>query len=274
MEVPLSDSPEPVVLLSSDTPLLPRAEHIESQTREQAQESSISTGFASIQYVCRVSAYVMSALSVCVVAWWTSKLGGFAWTYGHSKQTFNWHPLLMTVTFAIMTLAALSFRSFPLQQHSTAKMLHGASWSVAAILSSVALRAVFRSHNDPLSGYTANFYSFHSWMGALVSTLFLAQLTAGAVAFAWSPPSLSATTKYTILQVHRVLGPIIYVLVAVTMMLGIQEKEVFVDCSYKVYDAQFLPKLSHIPVACRISHLLGLLLMATTVCTLLALYEP
>jgi hypothetical protein len=228
--------------------------------------------FTRIQHMCRKAAYVLSLLSLMVAFYWVRHIGGLAWEYGEALPTFNWHPLLMTVAFVLMTIATLSFRSNTLR--SCAKLIHGGSWFLAAVCMGVALRAVFRSHDDATRGYIANFYSFHSWMGALLCLLFILQFTSGLVSFSGLPISISPTTKHMIWHLHRFAGPTVYVLVAVTMMLGIQEKEGFIVCSYEVHEVYFFPRLLSIPLACRISHLLGCLLTVTAICTMLALYEP
>jgi hypothetical protein len=107
----------------------------------------------------------------------------------------------------------------------------------------VRLAAVFRSHNDKTSdgSYIANLYILHSWVGLAVLTLYLGlavltlylmQFVAGLCTFGLSDQrigilSFSDSFKAKMCQVHHFLGPIIYVSMLLTILLGIQEKEGF-----------------------------------------------
>ena len=215
------------------------------------------------------SAHILSALSVLVVLLWISALGGLSWQEGKMKPVFNWHPLLMITAFSFMTVASLSFR-FRNENRSIKKWMHGMAWTVAALCAIVALFAVFRSHNDP-AGYIANLYSLHSWIGCAVIGLYISQFVMGVLTFAW--PVMSP--KARILKVHKFLGPFIYNCVAITILLGIQEKEGFVGCAYSVSQADTFP-MKHffdIPSVCRTSHALGILVLGITLSTNLALHD-
>ena len=99
------------------------------------------------------------------------------------------------------------------------------AWFVAALSAMISLVAVFKSHNDEVSGYIANLYSMHSWIGSLIILFYILQFAMGAYAFWFSDqPSLKAA----VLQFHVVAGPILYFSVAGNILLGIQEKEGFV----------------------------------------------
>ena len=286
------------------------------------------------QYFSLVAAHISALSSVLVVIVWIQNLGGLSWKHGASKQVFNWHPLLMISAFAFMTVASLSFRNF---HRPRSKMVHGLSWSVAMISMVVAILAVFRSHNDPVSGFIANLvgwisrngrlgwnefmtscsagrwtccvvveirfslrfsprrlsspltcfisstlqYSFHSWIGVVVLTLYTLQFLSGMMAFGfprtwtWNGVALASESfKARLLLIHHFWGPMIYFAMMCTILLGIQEKEGFVGCSYSVSKADLFPP-SHfyeIPLSCRISHLMGLLIFFTGVFTAFALH--
>ena len=170
-----------------------------------------------------------------------------------------------------MTVASLSFRfsgfSLPRNQRKT---VHGIGWLVAALSASIALIAVFKSHNDKISGYIANMYSFHSWMGFCVMVFYIIQFLVGAYSFWWSS---SSTLKAVVLQIHVLVGPVLYISSAATILLGIQEKEGFVGCSYKVETVELFPRFGQIPSSCLVSHTLGLLVFLTMVTTLMALHN-
>jgi cytochrome b-561 len=167
----------------------------------------------------------------------------------------------------------------------------------------VGLVAVFKSHNNGPTVYVSNLYSLHSWIGLGVMLLYIVQFVSAVCAFGptssvWStfrslfrigsttaaattttttptvmPVALSPSFRAKLLLVHRYLGPTIYVGVMVTMLLGIQEKEGFITCSYSVTtpDTNPISNFDRIPVACRQSHLLGILVLLTGVTTVFAL---
>ena len=225
---------------------------------------------------CLVS-HVLALVGALLVFWWVNLLGGLSWSPGRSKQVFNWHPLLMTLAFCFMTVAALSFRASLYQNFDrmTIKWIHGSSWAVAAIFATVALIAVFKSHNDEQSGFIANLYSFHSWMGIGVVGMYVLQFFAGFFSFGYNCFGVSFLFKAKMLSIHSFLGPFLYMGVAATILLGIQEKEGFVKCAYAVDKADLFP-LSHlfeIPTPCLVSHALGIVVFATALCTTFALHD-
>jgi hypothetical protein len=140
---------------------------------------------------------------------------------------------------------------------------------------------VFTSHNDGVSGCIANFYSLHSWIGFLVLTMYLVQLLLGIITFGC--PTFfgirSNPFKRMVFMVHYYFGPTIYLGMTATLLLGIQEKEGFIGCAYKVEAAGGHPDVRfpfihilQIPLSCRISHLLGLVIGLTGLCTTFALH--
>lgn len=226
-----------------------------------------------------LAAHLLALGSLLVVVSWIQHLGGMSWKYGESKQIFNWHPLLMITGFAFMTVASLAFRNL---NRPKSKTLHGLGWTVGILCMFVALVAVFRSHNDPVSGFIANMYSMHSWVGMLVFILYTLQFFSGMMSFGfpvvwrWNngAPMASEAFKSRLLLVHHFFGPFIYLAMMATILMGIQEKEGFVGCAYKVESVDRFPPAHfyEIPEVCRVSHLLGLLVFGTGICTSFALY--
>ena len=77
------------------------------------------------QSIACVISHVLSLLGALIVMWWVHLLGGLSWSPGHSKEVFNWHPLLMVLAFCFMTVAALSFRApYKSSVRSTIKFVH------------------------------------------------------------------------------------------------------------------------------------------------------
>lgn len=213
-----------------------------------------------LQRISLIVAHVFAILVVVLTSRWVSQLGGLSWQKGHAKLVFNWHPLLMILAFCFMTVSSLSFRYHHYQlmgvSRTTSKLLHGVGWAVAAVCMVVGVVAAFMSHNDRVSGFIANLYSLHSWVGIAVLLLYMIQFSVGVGAFA-VPNYYSATSKAKILQVHAFFGPILYLSVMLTILLGIQEKEGFIGCGYKVKDEPDMVPFRHfseIPAVCKQSH--------------------
>jgi magnesium-transporting ATPase (P-type) len=265
----------------------------QQQPLSSSQQQQSSQQIHPMRWV--LAAHILCFIALLLVFGWTHMLGGFSWQTGHSKQVFNWHPVLMVIAFAFITVATLSFRtniiigtlvrrhSDPLQQldlHNLQKRIHGMAWLIAALCASFGLVAVFKSHNDPVSGYLSNWYSLHSWTGMMVILMYVIQFGMGFLAF-WKPIAYFTTPtarKQKILQFHKTVGPILYCTITLTILLGIQEKEKFVVCSYPVVDKpdSVIPfsNLGRLPVACRISHLLAFVIVFTAICTSMALRQP
>jgi cytochrome b-561 len=275
---------------TDNDPLIPRSNEDDDDSgllslllRDARNDEETTTGsddawnilVIRLQRYANIMAHVLSLTSVIVVIVWISALGGLSWQSGKAKQVFNWHPLLMICAFLFMTVASLSFRQSFLGNRSRLKFTHGSAWSVAALCALVALIAVFKSHNDAKSGFIANLYSLHSWIGMAVIGMYLIQFFVGVVTFAWPPASMTPTRKGRILKLHKYVGPFIYNATAATILLGIQEKEGFIGCAYTVTKADVFP-IQHfmdIPSVCRTSHGLGILVFGVAFCTNFALYD-
>jgi len=262
---------------SDSDPLLDHAGESapENENEDQDTVDDWSVRVNKMQHYANVTAHILSVLSVITVILWIHALGGLSWEQGKAKLVFNWHPLLMVCAFAFMTVASLSFHSRLTTNRTTLKWTHGMAWSVAAFCAMVALIAVFKSHNDAASGFIANLYSLHSWIGCAVIGMYVCQFLVGVFTFAWPLASMTPVKKARILQIHKFVGPFIYNCAAATILLGLQEKEGFIGCAYTVTKADTFPlqHLFDIPSVCRTSHGLGILVLSVALCTNLALYD-
>jgi cytochrome b-561 len=282
-----SDTPEwlsnPSYNATEDTPL-PTTSH---------SHDGQSMFLQRLQKVAAIVSLLLSPVSVILVSLWVSQKamggGGVSWKQGDSGRVFNWHPVLMVTAYALMNVGALIFRVSGTSSYQTSlsrttdtatstayprkrgimKYIHGTIWSLDFVFGLVAMLAVFKSHNDSVSGYIANLYSFHSWVGLLVLSLFTLQFLVGIVSFS----GISRMGTPLLMEIHKYTGTYIHILATATIMLGIQEKEGFVGCSYKVTEADLFPLSNYglIPGACKISHSLGLVILAMGICTTLAL---
>lgn len=229
-----------------------------------------------MQRMTGLLAHILALTALGIVCAWANSLGGVSWKEGEAKLVFNWHPIFMVIAFVFMTMSSLSFRMRGSSANrGITKAMHVSLWSTAALFMVVGLIAVFKSHNDPISGYIANLYSVHSWVGITVLILYALQFLVGSFSFGLKIMNLSPVTKARMMLLHKFFGPFIYTSVAITILLGIQEKEGFVGCSYAVTEPDLFPiqNLGQIPTSCKISHSLGFLVLFTAMCTLFTLHE-
>jgi len=231
------------------------------------------------QRVSLFSAHALAIVLLIVTGQWVSQLGGLSWEKGQAKLIFNWHPLLMILAFCFMTVASLSFRYRHFHSsRSASKLLHGVGWAIGAGCMAVGLAAAFFSHNDRTSGFVANMYSLHSWVGMTVLSMYSVQFLVGIGAFVLPHHhafGISEISKAKIVQVHSFFGPVLYLSMMLTILLGIQEKEGFVGCGYKVDAPDMIPfqNFSQIPFVCKQSHAMGFCILAMGLCTMFALHQ-
>lgn len=262
----------------------------------ETSESSSSSEFSFLQKLQSVSAtmsLILSPVAIILVSLWVSNEsmggGGVSWSEGDAKRVFNWHPVLMIVAYSLMNVAALIFRvsgtsstrgisDAGTKRRGTIKAIHGYVWVACFLIGMVAMMAVFKSHNDAVSGYIANLYSLHSWVGVLVISLYILQLSVGMFAFGGLVGSTSrfavpSLMEYGIIELHKYTGALLHLLITATILLGIQEKEGFVQCWYEVTEADLIPIQNYglIPSVCKISHGLGLVVLLMGVFTSFAL---
>mmetsp|Transcript_27212 Transcript_27212/g.41164 ORF Transcript_27212/g.41164 Transcript_27212/m.41164 type:complete len:269 (-) Transcript_27212:412-1218(-) len=226
----------------------------------------------ALQRWAHILSHVLALVALVFVSWWIHTLGGFSTM--SSKLVFNYHPLFMVVAFCFMTVATLAFRHYIFLQRWQRKLVHGLSWTIAAVCAIVAFVAVFQSHNDPTSGYIPNLYSLHSWVGVMVTIFYILQWASafGAFGLGYGSP----TFKSVLVKIHKYVGPVLYQSVALTMCLGIQEKEGFIGCGYKVEERDTFGPFQHffdIPLACRVGHALTFVILTLTILTTFAIQD-
>jgi hypothetical protein len=266
--------------------------------RDDEVEDVDSSGRSWIERKQRISGLVSILLSwislIIVCAWVTDEAmggGGVSWEEGDAQRVFNWHPVLMILSFIFMTTSSLAFR---FDYHVTAttgstfwtpKRLHVLGWSLTIITASLGITAVVKSHNDPESGYIANFYSFHSWMACIVIFLYLSQFISSAIFFGSINDKIlrcchlncinSDIQRQRLLTFHRYLGNFLHLAVGSTILTGIQEKEGFIQCHYKVTDNPDNPfhRQGKIPEVCKTSHFLAIFIFIIMFTTSFALHS-
>ncbi|KAL7435362.1 hypothetical protein ACHAXM_004606 [Skeletonema potamos] len=255
-------------------------------------ESSRSGVLQNLQSVSATISLVLSPVAIILVSVWVSNEsmggGGVSWSEGDAKRVFNWHPVLMIVAYSIMNVGALIFRVSGTSSYQTStrgisdagskrrgtiKAVHGYVWVTCFLIGMVAMMAVIKSHNDAVSGYIANLYSLHSWVGVLVISLYTLQLLVGIFAFGGLMDGTSRLAVPSLMEMHKYSGAVLHLLITATIMLGIQEKEGFVQCWYNVTEPDIIPIQNYgkIPSSCKISHGLGIVVLLMGVFTSFAL---
>lgn len=255
---------------------------------------SSSTFFQRAQSISIFISLILSPVAIILVSDWVSILGGVSWAEGDAKRVFNWHPVMMVTAYAIMNVGTLIFRvsgtssyqasslqsstprNVPATSTATSadpkkrrivKIFHASSWTLSLVFGIIGIIAVFKSHNDPISGYIANLYSLHSWIGMLVLSLYTIQFILGISSFSGLLSGHGERSSPTLMEIHKFAGAYIHILVTATILMGIQEKEGFVSCAYTVETADLTLHFGKIPHSCEISHGLGLVILFMGLCT-------
>ena len=185
-----------------------------------------------------------------------------------SKKVFNAHPVLMTVSFVLMTVGKLAFTLPSITTHLSCpkvKVVHGYSWLLALVSASLALYAVFASHNVKSQGYKANMYSLHSWVGIAVFSAMIANFLIGIYAFGFQ--RFAPETRASIMPFHKLSGNLIYYGWGVAMILGLLSRSWILGCGYVVDEPDTNPAAHYkeLPLTCRQMNGLGMEVLATIV---------
>ncbi|XP_030372365.1 cytochrome b reductase 1 isoform X2 [Scaptodrosophila lebanonensis] len=182
---------------------------------------------------------------VLVGTWIGEHFGGLAGT-DNPKQEFNWHPLFMTIGFIFLYgNSILIYRGFRTTNKKTLKLTHASIHMAAFILTVIALKTVFDSHNlanPPIP----NMYSLHSWLGLSAVLIFCLQYVAGFMAFL--VPGMKENYKIALMPLHIYFGLFGFVLAIASALMGLTEKAVFA-----------IPNYSELPSSGVLTNIIGVL---------------
>lgn len=126
----------------------------------------------------------------------------------------------------------LVYRAFRQTTKLYVKILHGLIQVAVFVFATIALKAVFDSHNKPPKPIP-NMYSLHSWVGLSAVILFGMQWVCGFVSFLF--PKLSDGLRRMYLPHHKFWGLAIFVLCVAAALMGITEKAFFSLPKYEIY---------------------------------------
>lgn len=173
-------------------------------------------------------------LIVLMLTWIVRYQNGFG--VSDADKEFNWHPMLMVL--GLIFTYAQSMLVYRTGRHAKKKLLkitHAVLHCLAFILTVIALKAAFDSHNYSVPP-KPNLYTLHSWVGLIAVILFAYQFLSGFISFLY--PGLSKEMRKTYLPVHTSLGSGIYTLVIVAAMMGIGEKAIWSVTDYNKASAE------------------------------------
>ncbi|KAH8349593.1 hypothetical protein KR084_002272 [Drosophila pseudotakahashii] len=185
---------------------------------------------------------------VLVGTWIGQHFGGLGGTSNPSLE-FNWHPLFMTIGFIYLYgNSILIYRGFRTTRKKTLKLTHAGIHMAAFILTVIALKTVFDSHNLASPSPIPNMYSLHSWLGLSAVIIFSLQYVAGFVAFL--APGLRENYRIAMMPLHIYFGLFGFVLAIASALMGITEKAIF---------AIKTPPYSTLPPAGVLANVIGVL---------------
>lgn len=165
---------------------------------------------------------VIGLVMIILIGSWASYHGGYGWDV---STVFNYHPLFMTIGMIFLYGdAILVYRAFRNVTKLYVKILHGLIHVAVLIFASIALKAVFDSHNK-VAKPIPNLYSLHSWVGLTAVILFGLQWVAGFTSFLF--PKLNENIRRWYLPHHKFGGLAIFVLCCSAALMGITEKAIF-----------------------------------------------
>jgi len=135
-----------------------------------------------------------------------------------TREYFDWHPLLMGISFLLlMTPAILSFEVFPFARH-TNKNIHGYLNSLGFIAAICGLAIILDCHQN-LSN-KGSFHTLHSYVGISTLIFYFINLT---IAFILYVLGIGDTLRATLKPLHKRLGLLTVMCGYATICVGLME---------------------------------------------------
>merc|ERR1711973_23246 len=179
-------------------------------------------------------------LVITTIVWTAVFKGGVSFTRTEQGISFNWHPILMTLSLIFLYgNGALIYRVIPPRNDAhklKLKLAHAGIMIVAFALMVIGLQAAFDSHNKA-NPPKPNMYTLHSWIGLLAALLFGCQWALGFAAFLF--PKFSPEIRALILPFHQYFGSAILALAVAAACMGHLEKMIWSNMAgYVAKDAE------------------------------------
>lgn len=116
------------------------------------------------------------------------------------------------------------YRAFRTVRKKALKLTHASIHLGAFILTVIALKTVFDSHNLATKPIP-NMYSLHSWLGLGAVLIFSLQYVFGFVAYLL--PSAKESLKVALMPIHIYFGVFGFGLAIASALMGLTEKAIF-----------------------------------------------
>lgn len=143
----------------------------------------------------------------------------------NAGQLSNLHPLMMyTFMVSVNMYSVLIYRTHYSLPKDRLKWTHAILSGGNIVMSLLGVFAMFKAH---LMANIPNFYSLHSWIGALTNIFYISQFIMGFVAF--MKPKLAQHKRAAVMPYHRLIGASVLVLAALSAITGIAELVIFQD---------------------------------------------
>ncbi|GLC43932.1 hypothetical protein PLESTB_000211100 [Pleodorina starrii] len=147
-----------------------------------------------------------------------------------TSKLFNWHPVLMTLGFAVfMAEALLSYQApiVPGVAREVRKRIHWVCHLSACCCLLLGLAAVIQSHRLKLPAPMPDWYSPHSFLGLTALGLVGLQILVGAYSYLW--PRLTLSNRLALGPLHRFWGMAAWLAGLGAVATGLQEKVTFIQ---------------------------------------------
>jgi cytochrome b-561 len=167
---------------------------------------------------------------------WRNGLGN------NPPESFNLHPLLMTLAFTCFCEAAMVIRKTGFDKVRVGKPFHATLHLIGLILASVGIWGAYKYHTD---AEITHFYSLHSWLGIITYSFLLLQYVLGVISF--YRMSTPVAFRVWFKPYHVISGFVLIALMATTMIVGTTEKLIFVGVCNPTFTNE-----------CRVANLFGL----------------
>ncbi|KAH8316930.1 hypothetical protein KR074_006605 [Drosophila pseudoananassae] len=223
----------------------PQAAHL--QQVDSSNKTNMDPALINFKVLYVLTQLVGLTMIVLVGTWIGQHFGGLGGT-SNPKLEFNWHPLFMTIGFIYLYgNSILIYRGFRTTRKKTLKLTHAGIHLAAFVLTVIALKTVFDSHNLA-SPPIPNMYSLHSWLGLSAVIIFSLQYVAGFVAFL--APGLRENYRIAMMPLHIYFGLFGFGLAIASALMGITEKAIFAITN---------PPYSTLPPAGLLANVIGVL---------------
>ncbi|KXZ47371.1 hypothetical protein GPECTOR_36g92 [Gonium pectorale] len=201
---------------------------------------------------------VILALLILIGHWVHVTLGGVALapvelpdgTGNDTSKLFNWHPVLMTLAFAVLMAEGLLAYQSPLLPGLTRevrKRVHWGCHSAALLCAGLGLLAALQSHRLKRPVPMPDWYSPHSFLGLTALAAVAAQFFLGAYAYLW--PRLGLPQRLALGPVHRFVGMTAWVAGLAAVATGVQEKLTFLQLGRKMAGPDLYGPAVRVPAA-------------------------